>query len=31
VVMKKADSLYPIQTRSPDTRFPYWIKHHFVA
>jgi len=31
VVMKKADSLYPIQTRSPDTRFPYWIKHRFVA
>lgn len=31
VVMKKADSIYPFQTRSPDTRFPYWIKHRFVG
>ncbi len=31
VVMKKADSVYPIQTRSPDTRFPYWVKHRFIG
>ena len=31
VVMKKADSTYPFQTRSPGTRCPYWVKHRFVG
>lgn len=31
VVMKKADSVYPIKTRSPDNRFPYWNKHRCIG
>jgi hypothetical protein len=30
-VMKREDSPYPIQTRSPDQRFAYWIKHRFIG
>jgi len=29
IVKKRVDSIYPIQTRSPDQRFPYWMKHRF--
>lgn len=29
VVCKRVDSTYPIQLRSPEARFPYWIKHRF--
>lgn len=29
VVMKRADSTYPIQLRSPDEAFPLWQKHRW--
>ncbi len=30
LVAKRADSHYPIQKRSPDVEFPYWIKHRWL-
>lgn len=30
LVAKRADSLYPIQLRSPDTEFPFWVKHRWA-
>jgi hypothetical protein len=30
VVMKKADSLYPVQLRSPSEEFRGWIKHRHL-
>jgi hypothetical protein len=30
MVAKRADSIYPIQLRSPDLKFPYWIKHRWA-
>jgi hypothetical protein len=30
-VAKKVDSKYPIQLRSPNEKFGYWIKHRFKA
>jgi len=29
LVAKRADSHYPIQLRSPDTEFPFWMKHRW--
>ncbi len=29
VLAKRADSLYPIQLRSPDREFPFWMKHRW--
>lgn len=29
IVAKRADSLYPIQLRSPDQEFPFWMKHRW--
>lgn len=29
LVAKRADSLYPIQLRSPGTEFPLWVKHRW--
>ena len=29
-VAKRADSLYPVQLRNPDSTFPYWMKHRFM-
>jgi len=31
LVAKKVDSKYPIQLRSPNEKFGYWIKHRFKA
>jgi ATP-dependent DNA ligase len=31
VVMKRADSIYPVQLRSASEEFPGWVKHRFVA
>jgi len=31
LVAKKADSKYPLQLRSPDEKYAYWIKHRFKA
>lgn len=30
LVAKRADSLYPIQHRSPDSECPFWIKHRWA-
>jgi hypothetical protein len=30
LVAKRADSLYPIQLRSPDSECPFWIKHRWA-
>lgn len=30
LVAKRADSLYPIQLRSPDQEFPFWMKHRWA-
>ena len=30
VVAKRADSLYPIQLRSPEIEFPFWVKHRWA-
>ena len=30
VVAKRADSLYPIQLRSPSLEFPFWMKHRWA-
>lgn len=30
VVAKRGDSLYPIQLRSPEQVFPYWVKHRWT-
>lgn len=30
LVAKRADSLYPIQLRSPDVEFPFWMKHRWA-
>lgn len=30
LVAKRADSLYPIQLRSPDFEFPFWTKHRWA-
>ena len=30
VVAKRADSLYPIQLRSPSQEFPFWMKHRWA-
>ena len=30
VVMKRVDSIYPMQLRSPDFETPDWMKHRFV-
>ena len=30
VVAKRADSIYPIQLRSPDVESPFWIKHRWA-
>ncbi len=29
LVGKRADSIYPIQLRGPDTEFPHWQKHRW--
>ena len=29
VVAKRADSLYPVQLRSPEQEFPFWVKHRW--
>jgi ATP-dependent DNA ligase len=29
VVAKRVDSLYPVQLRSPDSEFGYWVKHRW--
>ena len=29
LVAKRVDSLYPMQLRSPDVEFPFWMKHRF--
>ncbi len=29
VVAKRAESLYPLQHRSPEIEFPYWVKHRY--
>jgi ATP-dependent DNA ligase len=29
LVAKRADSTYPIQRRSADTEFPFWVKHRW--
>jgi hypothetical protein len=29
LVAKRADSLYPLQLRSPDLEFPFWMKHRW--
>lgn len=29
LVAKRADSLYPLQRRSPDIEFPFWVKHRW--
>lgn len=29
LVAKRADSLYPLQLRSPDVEFPFWMKHRW--
>lgn len=29
VVAKKADSIYPMQLRSPDIEYPFWVKHRW--
>ncbi len=29
LVTKKADSIYPVQTISPDREFPFWMKHRY--
>lgn len=29
-IAKRADSLYPIQLRSPEAECPFWIKHRWV-
>lgn len=31
LVAKKVDSKYPIQLRSPNEKYGYWIKHRFKA
>ena len=31
VVMKRADSIYPVQLRSATEEFRWWVKHRFVA
>ncbi len=30
LVAKRVDSLYPIQSRSPDVEFPFWMKHRWA-
>jgi hypothetical protein len=30
LVAKRADSLYPLQLRSPDFEFPFWTKHRWA-
>lgn len=30
LVAKRNDSKYPIQLRSPDEKFPYWVKHRWA-
>jgi hypothetical protein len=30
VVAKRADSPYPLQLRSPDVEFPFWMKHRWA-
>lgn len=30
LVAKRADSIYPIQLRSPDCEFPFWTKHRWA-
>jgi hypothetical protein len=30
VVAKRADSIYPMQSRSPDIEFPFWMKHRWA-
>lgn len=30
VVAKRADALYPIQLRSAETEFPFWMKHRWA-
>jgi ATP-dependent DNA ligase len=30
LVAKRADSVYPIQLRNPDSKFPFWIKHRWA-
>jgi ATP-dependent DNA ligase len=30
LVAKRADSVYPIQLRNPDSEFPFWIKHRWA-
>lgn len=29
LVAKRVDSHYPLQLRSPDTEFPFWVKHRW--
>ena len=31
LVAKKADSKYPLQLRSPNEKYAYWIKHRYKA
>ena len=30
LVAKRADSIYPIQLRNPDSEFPFWLKHRWA-
>ncbi len=30
IVAKRADSLYPVQLRSHDSDFPFWVKHRWA-
>lgn len=30
LVAKRADSIYPIQLRSPKLEFPFWVKHRWA-
>jgi len=30
LVAKRTDSLYPLQLRSPNQEFPYWVKHRWA-
>jgi hypothetical protein len=31
VVMKRADSIYPVQLRSPEEEYRGWVKHRFLT
>ena len=31
VVMKRAESIYPVQLRSATEEYPRWVKHRFLT